>query len=194
MTSARPASSRGTAGLRSKRLQLIRLGTGLKQSQLLVRLEQAAGELDVEIAPRSSLKTMVPKWENGAPMSADYRRLFRRVYGASDEQLGFTTSDPAAPQPVERAPEDIEAWQLADAMTRCSITLPTLTAMERAVFGYASRYPASPPAELLPQVREQMRRLQQASDAPQPLDVRRRRITPLRAPADPARNLSLDTG
>src|SRR5260370_22649796 len=137
MTSARPASSRGTAGLRSKRLQLIRLGTGLKQSQLLVRLEQAARELDVEIAPRSSLKTMVSKWENGAPMSADYRRLFRRVYGASDEQLGFTTSDPSAPQPVERAPQDIATWPLPDAMTPCALTLPAPTATQRAAFGHA---------------------------------------------------------
>lgn len=102
MTAARAATDRGTAGQRSRQLQLARAAAGWKQSQLLIRLEAAGRRLDVEIAPRPSLKTMVSKWENGAAMSADYRRLFRDVYGMTDEQLGFEahSTSPLAPLPA----------------------------------------------------------------------------------------------
>src|SRR5215207_9880495 len=42
----------------------------------------------------------VSRWENGAPMSADYRRLFAAVYDRTEEQLGFSPeADPAASVP-----------------------------------------------------------------------------------------------
>jgi transcriptional regulator with XRE-family HTH domain len=194
MTSARPATTRGTRGQRSKQLQLVRTATGWKQSQLLVRLEAAAGQLDVEVAPRASLKTMVSKWENGAPMSADYRSLFRHVYGMTDEQLGFEPRSASPTGPAPTADDEIEAWQLADAMTRTSVTLPALAVMERAVLGYATRYPATPPRELLPLVRQQMHRLRHAIDGPQPLAVRRHSVTLLGVLAGIAGNLSIDVG
>jgi transcriptional regulator with XRE-family HTH domain len=75
--------------LRSTRLREARAAAGLKQSQLLLRLEQAGRRLGVDVPPRESLKRQVSRWENGAPMSADYRRLFAAVYGMSEEQLGF---------------------------------------------------------------------------------------------------------
>jgi len=48
-TSARDATTRGTRGQRFKQVQLVRTAKGWKQSQLLVRLEAAAGQLDVEV-------------------------------------------------------------------------------------------------------------------------------------------------
>jgi tetratricopeptide (TPR) repeat protein len=76
-------------GLRSTQLRHVRLAAGLKQSQLLLRLEQAGRQLGVEVAPRPSLKRQVSRWENGAPMSADYRRLFCQIYDKIEAELGF---------------------------------------------------------------------------------------------------------
>jgi hypothetical protein len=86
------AAERPATGLRSAQLRQVRLAAGLnglKQSQLLVALGHAGRELDIEVAPRPSLKRMVSRWENGAPMSADYRRLFCHVYGKTEAELGF---------------------------------------------------------------------------------------------------------
>jgi transcriptional regulator with XRE-family HTH domain len=187
-------STRSSAGLRSRQLKLVRAGMGWKQSQLLLRLEDAGRRLGVQVAPRPSLKTMVSRWENGAPMSEDYRRLFCDVYGMADEDLGFPAGKEPLAVPAEPISDEIEAWELADAMTRSSITPTALAVMERTVFGYAASYPASPPSELLPRVRQQMRRLRLAIDGPQPTDVRRRSIALLGVLAGIAGNLSFDVG
>jgi tetratricopeptide (TPR) repeat protein len=102
MNPDQPVTTRGSAGLRSEQLQLIRARSGWKQSQLLLRLEDAGRGLGIHVAPRASLKTMVSKWENGAPMSEDYRRLFRHVYGMTDEDLGFE-SDASSPMREQHA-------------------------------------------------------------------------------------------
>src|SRR6185437_16258307 len=83
------AAEKPVMGLRSLQLRQVRLAAGLKQSQLLVALEHAGRELDIEVGPRPSLKRMVSRWENGAPMSADYRRLFCHVYKKTEAELGF---------------------------------------------------------------------------------------------------------
>jgi len=83
------AAARPATGLRSTQLRQARLAAGLKQSLLLVALEHAGRELDVEVAPRPSLKRMVSRWENGAPMGTEYRRLFCHVYKKTEADLGF---------------------------------------------------------------------------------------------------------
>jgi transcriptional regulator with XRE-family HTH domain len=142
-----PTTTRGRGGLPSKRLQLIRASMGWKQSRLLVALEATAHRLGMDLPPRTSLKTMVSKWENGAPMSADYRRLFCEVYGVTEQALGFHGTD-SPPTPTSPTLDDLDTWDLADALTRSSITLPTLAEMDQAVYGYAGRYPTTPPARL----------------------------------------------
>ena len=73
------STARNTPGLRSRRLKEIRTAADKRQAVLLRELV-AAGELNgIEVAPLASLKRMVSGWENGAPMSADYRRLFSIV-------------------------------------------------------------------------------------------------------------------
>src|SRR5690348_2047166 len=83
------AAERPATGQRSTQLRQLRLAAGLKQSQLLLRIEQSGRQLGIEVAPRPSLKRMVSRWENGAPMSADYRRLFCHVYEKTEAELGF---------------------------------------------------------------------------------------------------------
>ncbi len=115
---------------------------------------------------RPASSGMVSGWENGAPMSADYRRLFCIVYGLTEAELGFTTNDTPPPAPLGA---DLDPWELADALTSSTITAPTLAEMERAVLGYANRYGTTPPAELWPQVSRQMARMKDAISQPQPL-------------------------
>jgi hypothetical protein len=90
------AADRPATGLRSTQLRQVRLAAGLKQSQLLLRLEQAGRQLGMEVAPRPSLKRQVSRWENGGTMSAEYRRLFCRVYEQTESQLGFQQTALAA--------------------------------------------------------------------------------------------------
>ena len=92
------STARNTPGLRSRRLKDIRTAADKRQAVLLRELT-AAGELhSIDVAPPASLKRMVSGWENGAPMSADYRRLFSIVYGLTEAELGFTADRPPAPQ------------------------------------------------------------------------------------------------
>jgi transcriptional regulator with XRE-family HTH domain len=193
MNGAPTATTRGRAGLPSKRLQLIRASMGWKQSRLLVALETTAHRLGMDLPPRASLKTMVSKWENGAPMSAEYRRLFGDVYGMTEEALGFHDTE-GSPAPSSPTLDESDTWDLADTLTRSSITLPTLAEMEQAVYGYAGRYPTTPPAELLPPVTRQMIRMRQVISEPQPLAVRRRSVALLGVLSGVAGQLALDTG
>jgi transcriptional regulator with XRE-family HTH domain len=186
-------TTRGRAGLPSKRLQLIRASMGWKQSRLLVAIEATAHRLGMDLPPRASLKTMVSKWENGAPMSAEYRRLFSEVYGMTEEALGFH-DNAASPAEPSLALDGLDAWDLADTLTRSSITLSTLAEMEQAVYGYAGRYPTTPPGELLPPVTRQMTRVRQVISEPQPLAVRRRSVALLGVLSGVAGQLAVDIG
>jgi tetratricopeptide (TPR) repeat protein len=77
------------------RLQAARHAEGWSQAQVIVRLRAAAAKADSPISNEVSLKTQLSRWENGhdspGPM---YRRLFRMIYGMTDEELGFTTGQP----------------------------------------------------------------------------------------------------
>ena len=124
------------------------------------------------------------------PVHADYRKLFRIVYGMTDAELGFTAKDddrPAAPLGA-----DLDPWELADALTFATITAPTLAEMERAVLGYAIRYGTTPPAELWPQVNRQMTRMKDAIGQPQPLAVRRQSVALLGVLSGVAGQLAMD--
>lgn len=182
-------TARNTAGLRSRRLKEIRT-TADKRQAVLLRELKAAGDLnDIYVAPPTSLKRMVSGWENGAPMSADYRRLFSIVYGLTEAELGFTAED-AKPAPPLGA--ELDPWELADALTSSTISAPTLAEMERAVLGYANRYGTLPPAELWPHVSRQMSRMKDAISQPQPLPVRRQSVALLGVLSGVAGQLAMD--
>jgi hypothetical protein len=83
------STARNTPGLRSRRLKEIRVATDKRQLALLLELEAAGRKHGIDVAPRTSLKRMVSGWENGAPMSADYRKLFCTVYGLTEAELGL---------------------------------------------------------------------------------------------------------
>jgi transcriptional regulator with XRE-family HTH domain len=116
-------------------------------------------------------------------------RLTRGVTEADDGFNGIGGSAVAA-----SALEDLDAWQLADALTRSPISVPTLAEMEQAVYGYAARYPHTPPAALLPPVARQMTRMRLVISEPQPLAVRRRCVALLGILSGVAGHLALDLG
>lgn len=154
--------------------------------------KRRSGALDAHYVAR--LERGAVRWPN-----EEYRAGFRAILGVHDDvDLGFSPRKRAV-QPalsdaqVTAGPMDmIEAWELTDALTRYSFSNATLDQMERAVFGYAKRYPSTPPKVLLPAISGQMRRLNGALDRPQPLRVRQRAVVLLGMLSGLAGNLWLD--
>lgn len=72
-------------------LQAARLAAGHTQASLIHALTRRARELNVPIATRGSLQTMVSRWENGHDTVTDpgYRRLLREILGRTNDELGF---------------------------------------------------------------------------------------------------------
>lgn len=71
-------------------LQAARLAKDWKQARAIAALEEAAQSAGATVASRASLKTMLSRWENGEwTPEPKYRRLFCRIYDATEEELGF---------------------------------------------------------------------------------------------------------
>lgn len=72
------------------------------QERLAHEIEQAARHLGIRVPGRRSLKVQVSRWENGHTVpDARNRELLRRVFRATDEELGFR-------RVAEREPVDFE--------------------------------------------------------------------------------------
>ena len=58
-------------------------------------LLQRAEKLNFPVMSPASLKTKLSRWENGHEQVslAEYRRLFRDIYGRTNEELGFPPDD-----------------------------------------------------------------------------------------------------
>lgn len=86
------------------RLRDARRDRGWSVPQLIAALRPCAARLGVALPSDQSLKTEISRHENGhvTPMG-DWRRLYRAVYGRSDEELGLTpgSDGPVMPQSGE---------------------------------------------------------------------------------------------
>jgi len=73
------------------RLWMARLAAGLTQDQVIAQMLTLGRRLRVPLATPASLKTMLSNWENGrkAVIDPGYHRLFREIYGRTNEELGF---------------------------------------------------------------------------------------------------------
>jgi transcriptional regulator with XRE-family HTH domain len=67
-----------------------------------------------------------------------------------------------------------EPWELADALTRSSLSMTAVGFLEQSVTGLAASYPFTPPADLYPGVHTMLRAVSNALGRPQPLSVRAR--------------------
>ncbi|MFB6830686.1 hypothetical protein [Streptomyces hydrogenans] len=75
------------------RLQQARLDMGWTQGELIDALMAAAQRLGAQSPASTSWKTLISMYENGRrPVSPDHRPLFREVYEATDEELGFAST------------------------------------------------------------------------------------------------------
>jgi len=85
------------------KLQAARIAQGYTQAALIHAMIRRARELNIPIAARTSLHTMLSRWENGKETVTDpgYRRLFREILGRTNEELGFPE------EPVDDGIEDL---------------------------------------------------------------------------------------
>lgn len=73
------------------KLQQVRHSLGYSAGAVLELLLRRADKLNISIMSPTSLKTKLSRWENGhEPVSLpEYRRLFRDIYGRTNDELGF---------------------------------------------------------------------------------------------------------
>jgi tetratricopeptide (TPR) repeat protein len=72
------------------KLQAIRKRLGYKADEVVRLVIARAEQLNVSIMSPTSLKTKLSEWENGhSAVSEPYQKLFRDVYGRTNEELGF---------------------------------------------------------------------------------------------------------
>ncbi|TVT53443.1 tetratricopeptide repeat protein [Amycolatopsis rhizosphaerae] len=75
-------------------LQAVRRELGYKASEVIAMLLQRAHSLDIPAMTATSLKTKLSVWENGhEQVSEPYQRLFRDIYGRTNDELGFPTEE-----------------------------------------------------------------------------------------------------
>jgi tetratricopeptide (TPR) repeat protein len=72
------------------RLRAVRKQLEYSADEVIRMLLRRADTLGVPVMSAVSLKTKVSRWENGhEAVSATYQRLFRDIYGRTNEELGF---------------------------------------------------------------------------------------------------------
>lgn len=75
-------------------LQAARKQLGYKAGEVIRLLRQRAHSLDIPVMTETSLKTKLSVWENGhEQVSEPYRRLFREIYGRTNDELGFPADE-----------------------------------------------------------------------------------------------------
>ncbi|ASO22946.1 hypothetical protein AHOG_26735 [Actinoalloteichus hoggarensis] len=95
------------AGQRGKppatRLAAVRREQGRTQDNVIRMMIGRALRLNISVASENALKVMLSRWENGRDevASPDYQRLFREVYGRTNEELGFP------PMPINEGTEEL---------------------------------------------------------------------------------------
>jgi tetratricopeptide (TPR) repeat protein len=96
-------------------LQKARIDRGLKQAQVVDRMLAIAERLDLPVMARSSLLVTISPWENGKRTpDVVYRRIFRELYGRTNEELGFP-SDPTPEPLAEELADHLVVAQRVDA-------------------------------------------------------------------------------
>ncbi|MEY9927366.1 tetratricopeptide (TPR) repeat protein [Catenulispora sp. GP43] len=100
---------------------------------------------------------------------------------------------PAADQ--KDGPEsELQPWQLADVLTRSSVSTTALDQMERAAMKLAALYPSTPPERLMPQVMGLSSRVHEVLSLPASLRIKRRGVQVAGILAGLAGHLYLDLG
>jgi hypothetical protein len=104
--------------------------------------------------------------------------------------LGLATAD----EDSTTADDGPEPWALAEALSRSSVSSPMMDHFERLVSTQAARYPSTPPAEMWPVIRRELKRAEAALQERQSLSIQRRLVMVMGTLAGIAGNLSVDFG
>ncbi|HSV65620.1 MAG TPA: helix-turn-helix transcriptional regulator [Mycobacteriales bacterium] len=160
-------------------------GEALRRSRKLAGLSQPALAARIHFS-----QSMLSKVETGAESASyDFAKACDAALNADGKLLKLAA---AAARAASVTGEELEAWEIADALTHSSVSPTALDMMERAVTGYATCYPSTPPEVLLVPVRQQLRRLRHALTQPQTLQVRGRTVRLVGVLSGIAGNLWLD--
>lgn len=82
------------------RLRVVRKQLGYSAEDVIRMVLRRASTLGVPVMTAASLKTKLSRWENGHEAASEpYQRLFREVYGRTNDELGF----PAEPDDGDAA-------------------------------------------------------------------------------------------
>lgn len=88
------------------RLQEARQRRDYSAQEVITMILRRAEMLGVSVMTPASLKTNLSRWENGrTTVSPTYQRLFRDIYGLTNEELGF----PPAPEDEEDGVEELRS-------------------------------------------------------------------------------------
>ena len=149
-----------------------------------LRMAAAGDPLPVHDA----LVRMIRRWEREGLRTERYELLYRKALARAPHGAG----PPAiTAEPVDTAPQP---WQLADTLTRSSLSLTAVGFMEDAVTSLAARYPFTPPADLIPGVQSMLRAVNDALGRSQPLGIRARCVMLAGILCGVAGQLADDTG
>jgi tetratricopeptide (TPR) repeat protein len=99
------------------RLRQARVDRGFKQAQVVDRIISIADRLGYAVMAKTSLAVTISVWENGKRTpDPQYRRIFRELYGKTNEDLGFP-ADPESEPLAEELADHIVVAQRVDAET-----------------------------------------------------------------------------
>jgi transcriptional regulator with XRE-family HTH domain len=155
--------------------------------EALRRLRLAAGWSQPKLARAVYVsQSFISKVETGAE---DAPPEFAR---ACDDALGAAGALVALAPARPPTTGGIEPWEIADLLTRTTLSMEALGVMRAAVLGYAADYPQAGPELLLAPVNTQLRRLRSALANPQPVAARREAVRLTGLLAGIAGNLALD--
>lgn len=106
-------------------LKAARQARGWTQERLLSELRALGVSL-----PAASLKTQLSRWENGhRTPDTYYRGLFRRVYGLTDDELGFGSADPMSMSELQISVPPTALPQLVSGLTQVLAQLAAVDAL-----------------------------------------------------------------
>ena len=145
-------------------------------------------------------QAQVSRIENGPPIrNLDTLTYWARTLHIPAHLLWFKLPpEGSGTLPVEQVlpsqGQGLQPWELADVLTRASLSPATISIMEAQAASLAARYPHTPPASLAPDVHSLLRVVSGALDRPQPLSTRERCVRLAGTLAGIAGQLADDTG
>lgn len=135
-------------------------GSHWSRTEMARRLRAAATERNRRRLPGvQSLASMVKDWENGkyAP-KADYRHLYCRALGMSEEQL-FGDQDPSAQETVTDRRRDELRRRLDDMLSSGAMSTAAVESWEETVQRYAIAAREQPPARVAANLEDDLQEL-----------------------------------